>query len=154
MEGIMKTLMAAMHAARIDPPPEGLPARCANAMARRRQLCGAHRMDEHSVLHAVVSEFLCEWNVIRRPVAEPHLSLSSHGAEQALRHWVISRTTSHGARAEEGSRVCLGFPGLPHRNQSPSRSIRLAGPRHRHRRRAQRLAVPRDPRHPGNRAGE
>jgi hypothetical protein len=29
MEGLMKTLMAAIYAARIDPPPEGLPARYA-----------------------------------------------------------------------------------------------------------------------------
>ncbi len=75
MEGLMKTLMAAMYAARIDPPAEGLPARYANEIVR-------------------------------------------------LRHWVISRT------------------------------IRLAVPRHRHRRRSQRLAAPYDPRHSGNRVGE
>ena len=105
MEGIMKALMAVMHAARIDPLPEGLPARCANAMARLRYLCEAHRMDEHSVLRSVVREFLYEGNVILRPVAEPHLPLSNNAAEQVLRHWVISPTISHGTRSEEGSRA-------------------------------------------------
>jgi len=43
--------------------------------------------------------------LILRPVAEPHLPLSNNAAEQALRHWVISRTISHGTRSEEGSRA-------------------------------------------------
>ena len=105
MEGLMKTLMAAIYAARIDPPPEGLPARYANAIERLRHLCEAHRMDDHSVLRSVVREFLYDWNVILRPVAEPHLPLSNNAAEQALRHWVISRYISHGTRSEEGSRT-------------------------------------------------
>jgi transposase len=105
MEGILKTLMAAIYAARIDPPPEGLPARYANDIERLRHLCEAHRMDDHSVLRSVVREFLYDWNVILRPVAEPHLPLSNNAAEQALRHWVISRTISHGTRSEAGSRA-------------------------------------------------
>ncbi|HNG14977.1 MAG TPA: transposase, partial [Accumulibacter sp.] len=74
MEGIMKTLMAAIYAARIDPPPEGLPVRYANEIERLRHLCEAHQMDDHSVLHRVVREFLYDWDVILRPVAEPMLS--------------------------------------------------------------------------------
>jgi len=105
MEGLMKTLMAAIYAARIDPPPEGLPARYAKAIERLRHLCEAHRRDDHSVLRSVVREFLYDWNVILRPVAEPHLPLSNNAAEQALRHWVISRYISHGTRSEEGSRA-------------------------------------------------
>ena len=62
-------------------------------------------MDDHSLLRSVVREFLYDWNVILRPVAEPHLPLSNNAAEQALRHWVISRTISHGTRSEEGSRA-------------------------------------------------
>ena len=50
-------------------------------------------------------EFLYDWNMILRPVAKPHLPLSNNAAEQALRHWVISRTISHGTRSEEGSRA-------------------------------------------------
>ncbi|WP_434735332.1 IS66 family transposase [Accumulibacter sp.] len=105
MEGIMKTLMAAIYAARIDPPPEGLPARYANEIKRLRYLCEAHQTDQHSVLRGVVREFLYDWDVILRPVAEPHLPPSNNAAEQALRHWVISRAISHGTRSEEGSRA-------------------------------------------------
>ena len=101
----LKHLMAAIYAARIDPPPEGLPARYPNDIERLRHLCEVHRMDEHSVLRSVVREFLYDWNVILRPVAEPHLPLSNNAAEQALRHWVISRTISHGTRSEDGSPV-------------------------------------------------
>jgi transposase len=57
------------------------------------------------VLRSVVREFLYDWNVILRPLAEPHLPLSNNAAEQALRHWVISRYISHGTRSEEGSRA-------------------------------------------------
>ena len=104
MEGLMKTLMAAIYAVRIDPPAEGLPARYANEIVRLRHLCEAHRMDDHSVVRSVVREFLYDWDVILRPVAEPRLPLSNNAAEQALRHWVISRYISHGTRSEEGSR--------------------------------------------------
>ncbi|HPU80457.1 transposase [Accumulibacter sp.] len=70
-----------------------------------QHLCEAHQMDPHSVLRGVVREFLYDWHVILRPVAEPHLPLSNNAAEQALRHWVISRYISHGTRSEEGSRA-------------------------------------------------
>ena len=105
MEGIMKTLMAAIYTARTDPPPEALPARYANEIERLRHLCEAHRMDDHSVLHRFVREFLYDWNVILRPVAEPHLPLSNNAAEEALRHWVNSRCISHSTRCEERSRA-------------------------------------------------
>jgi len=105
MEGIMKTLMVAIYPARIDPPPEALPSRYANEIERLRHLCEAHRMDDHSVLHSFVREFLYDWNVILRPFAEPHLPLFNNAAEPALRHWAISRTISHGTRSEEGSRA-------------------------------------------------
>lgn len=57
-------------------------------------------MDDHPALRSVVREFLYDWKVILRPLAELHLPLSNNAAEQALRHWVISRTISHGTRSE------------------------------------------------------
>ncbi|WP_287670877.1 transposase [Accumulibacter sp.] len=105
MEAILKTLMAAIYAARIEPPPEGLPVRYAADIARLQKLCEAHQMDDHPALRSVVREFLYDWKVILRPLAEPHLPLSNNAAEQALRHWVISRTISHGTRSEAGSRA-------------------------------------------------
>ncbi|SBT07620.1 hypothetical protein ACCAA_470008 [Candidatus Accumulibacter aalborgensis] len=62
-------------------------------------------MDDHKVLRSVVREFLYDWDVILRPIAEPHLPLSNNAAEQVLRHWVIARNISHGTRSEEGSRA-------------------------------------------------
>jgi transposase len=79
--------------------------RYAADIERLRHLCEAHRMDDHPALRSVVREFLYDWNVILRPVAEPHLPLSNNAAEQALRHWVIARYLSHGTRSEEGSRA-------------------------------------------------
>ena len=105
MEGLMQTLMDAIYAARIDSPPEGLPVRYAVDIARLRHLCEAHRMDARPALRSVVREFLYDWDVILRPVAEPHLPLSNNAAEQALRHWVIARYISHGTRSEAGSRA-------------------------------------------------
>jgi transposase len=105
LEGLMKTLMDAIYAARIDPPPEGLPLLYAAAIERLRHLCETHRMDDHQLLRNVVREFLYDWEVILRPVAEPHLPLSNNAAEQALRHWVIARLISHGTRSEAGSRA-------------------------------------------------
>jgi transposase len=104
-EVLMKTLMAAIYAARIDPPPEGLPDCYANEIKRLRHLCEAHQMDQHSALRGVVRGTLYDWHAILRPVAEPHLPLSNNAAEQALRHGVIARCISHGTRSEEGSRA-------------------------------------------------
>ena len=105
MEGILKALMAAIYAARTDPAPQALPERYAADIKRLRHLCEAHQMDEHPALRSVVREFLYDWKVILRPLAEPHLPLSNNAAEQALRHWVISRYISHGTRSEQGSRA-------------------------------------------------
>jgi len=105
MEGILKALMAAIYAARTDPPPQALPERYAADIKRLRHLCEAHQMDDHPALRSVVREFLYDWKVILRPLAEPHLPLSNNAAEQALRHWVISRYISHGTRSEQGSRA-------------------------------------------------
>ena len=105
MEGLLKTLMAAIYAARIDPPTQALPERYAKQVKRLRQLCERHQTDEHAALRSVVREFLCDWKVILRPLAEPLLPLSNNAAEQALRHWVIARRISHGTRSEAGSRA-------------------------------------------------
>jgi transposase len=105
MEGLLTALMAAIYAARIDPPPQALPERYAAEVERLRHLCEVHRTDQHPALRSVVREFLYDWKVILRPLAEPLLPLSNNAAEQALRHWVISRHISHGTRSEEGSRA-------------------------------------------------
>ncbi len=105
MEGILTALMDAIYAARLEPPPQALPERYAVEVKRLRHLCEVHRTDEHPALRRVVREFLYDWKVILRPLAEPLLPLSNNAAEHALRHWVISRNISHGTRSEEGTRA-------------------------------------------------
>ena len=105
MEGLMQTLMDAIYAARIDPPPEVLPFLYAADIERLQKRCEAHWNDDHSALRSVAREFLYDWKVILRPLAEPHLPLSNNAAEQALRHWVIARYISHGTRSEAGARA-------------------------------------------------
>jgi len=73
--------MAAIYAARIDPPSEGLPVRYAADSARLQKLCEAHQMKDHPALRSVVREFLYDRKVILRPLAEPHLPLSNNAAE-------------------------------------------------------------------------
>jgi transposase len=105
MEAILTALMAAIYAARLDPPPQALSERYAAEVKRLQHLCEVHQTDQHPALRSVVREFLYDWKVIIRPLAEPLLPLSNNAAEQALRHWVISRRISHGTCSEEGSRV-------------------------------------------------
>ena len=105
MEGLMHTLEDAIYAARIDLPPEGLPFLYAAQVDRLKSLCTVHWSDAHSALRSVAREFLYDWEVIMRPLGEPHLPLSNNAAEQALRHWVIARNISHGTRCEAGTRA-------------------------------------------------
>ena len=53
MEGLMHTLKDAIYAARIDPPPEGLPFLYATHVDRLKSLCTAHWSDAHPALRSV-----------------------------------------------------------------------------------------------------
>jgi len=105
MEGLMKALMVAIYEARETTPVVPLPQRHGTDIERLRHLCESNQDDVHDPLRQVAREFLYDWDVILRPVAEPHLPLSNNAAEQALRHWVISRRISHGTRSSAGSRA-------------------------------------------------
>ncbi|WP_244857282.1 IS66 family transposase [Aromatoleum bremense] len=103
MAGILKRLQAAVYAARATSPP--LPQCHAADIAQLRRLCERHRDDPHAVVGSLAREFLNDWDVILRPLDEPHLPLTNNAAEQALRHWVIARRISHGTRSATGSRA-------------------------------------------------
>lgn len=105
MEGLMMSLMVAIYEARESPPTVPLPQRHKTDIERLQHLCESNQDDVHDSLRQVAREFLYDWDVILRPVAEPHLPLSNNAAEQALRHWVISRRISHGTRSSAGSRA-------------------------------------------------
>jgi len=53
----------------------------------------------------LAGEFLNDWEVILRQVAEPNLPLTNNPAESALRPMVIARDISHGTRCASGSRA-------------------------------------------------
>lgn len=107
MHAVLCTLMEAIYAARAVPDQKNgvLASRYGADIAHLRALCERYRDDANDKLRALAREFLHDWDVIVRQVAEPHLPLTNNAAEQALRHWVIARRISMGTRSEAGSRA-------------------------------------------------
>jgi hypothetical protein len=106
MHAVLCTLMEAIYAARAPGQENGeLASRYAADITHLRTLCERHRDDANEKLRSLAREFLLDWDVIVRQVAEPHLPLTNNAAEQALRHWVIARRISMGTRSEAGSRA-------------------------------------------------
>lgn len=72
------------------PPPAGscaaMPAVTHAALvAQLHQLCLEHRDASHKALREVLREFLNDWQVIVRPLADPRLPLTNNAAERQLR---------------------------------------------------------------------
>ena len=87
-----------------DPPGPASAAALAGVIEALRDLCERHRDDPHDKLRELGREFLLDWQVIMRPLAEPQLPLTNNAAERALRHYVIARRISHGTRTPVTSR--------------------------------------------------
>ena len=105
MLGHFEGLKTAIYAARgVDPPPQLPSAGVAPVIEALRDLCERHRDDRHDKLRELAREFLLDWAVIMRPLAEPHLPLTKNAAERALGHYVIARRISHGTRTPTSSR--------------------------------------------------
>jgi transposase len=102
----LQTLKRAIYAARsADPPPREQPVLLeAQTLQTLHRLCESLREHGHEPLRAFAREMLLDWEVIMRPLSQPHLPLTNNEAERALRHHVISRRISHGTRTPEGSR--------------------------------------------------
>ena len=105
MLAILTRLVEAVLSARESPPPGALAELHAGDIRRLRALCEMHRDDGHKKLRALAGEFLNDWEVILRQVAEPNLPLTNNPAESALRPLVIARDISHGTRCASGSRA-------------------------------------------------
>jgi transposase len=105
MLDILTKLVEAVLSARASPPPEALTDLHAVDIRRLRELCERHRDDGHKKLRELAGEFLNDWEVILRQVAEPNLPLTNNPAESALRPMVIARDISHGTRCASGSRA-------------------------------------------------
>ena len=98
-------LQNAVYAARASPQLPAPSEMYAGEIACFKVLCEQHRDDQHHGVRAVVREFLLDWEVIVRQLAQPHLPLTNNEAERSLRHWVIARSLSHGTRTASGSRA-------------------------------------------------
>lgn len=101
---LLKTLMAAVYAAR-EGPPVDLPAHYAAELADLRATCERLKDHAHDKTRAFAVELLNDWEAILRVLHHPELPLTNNEAERALRHWVIFRKISHGTRTPTGSRT-------------------------------------------------
>jgi len=105
MLDILTKLVEAVLSARESPPPEALTDLHAGDIRRLHELCEGYRDDSQKKLSELAGEFLNDWEVILRQVAEPNLPLTNNPAESALRPMVIARDISHGTRCASGSRA-------------------------------------------------
>jgi transposase len=113
MLALFDQLMAAVFEARqrLAQAPPGDPNKSvappavthAHLVEQLHQLCQRHRDDANKALREVAREFLNDWDVIVRPLADPMLPLTNNAAERQLRHYVIARRISYGTRTPVGS---------------------------------------------------
>ena len=75
----------------------------AQQVGELKALCEKYRDAKHAALRAIAREFLNDWDVIMRVLADPLLPLTNNAAERQLRHWVIARRISFGTRNLVGS---------------------------------------------------
>jgi len=99
---LFEDLMRAVFEARESqgPPPSMTHAA---QIEQLRQLCEQHRDARSKALRELAREFLLDWDVIVRPLADPRLPLTNNAAERQLRHFVIARRISYGTRTAVGS---------------------------------------------------
>ena len=102
---LLDTLMAAIKAAREDPPDEQLPQLYRDLLHHYRLECERMRESTHKKARALAVEMLNDWEALFRVLEYPHLPLTNNEAERALRHWVILRRICYGTKTPEGSRV-------------------------------------------------
>lgn len=74
-----------------------------------RRLCEQYQHAPQERVGALAREFLNDWEVVMRPLSEPHLPLTNNHGERQIRHHVLARLISHGTRSDTGTRAyaCL-----------------------------------------------
>jgi hypothetical protein len=68
-------------------------------------LCLDHWDSPHEKTRALAREFINDWDAIWAILDYPLLPITNNVAEQALRHWVITRRITFGTRTPQGSRA-------------------------------------------------
>jgi transposase len=101
----LEVLMEAVYQAREGPPGIPLTQIHAECLEMFRSFCEQYWDAEHKKTRELAREFLFDWDAIWAVLDYPWLPLTNNEAEQALRHWVISRRISFGTRTPEGSRA-------------------------------------------------
>jgi transposase len=103
----LERLIEAVYAACEGPPELAAPlaTRYRNDLQTLREACRARLGHAHDKTRALAVEFFNDWDAIFRVLEHPHLPLTNNDAERALRHWVIARRISQGARTPQGSHV-------------------------------------------------
>lgn len=101
---IMNLLISGIYEARGDPSIE-LVDRYAEQLAGLKSLCQTYRDHEHEKTKKLARELLNDWDAIWNVLRYPGMPITNNIAEQALRHWVISRKISQGTRTKQGSRA-------------------------------------------------
>jgi hypothetical protein len=97
--------MRAVYRAREGRPALGLHEQYAEHLAEFKVLCESRWYGEHQKTQEIAREFLNDWKAIWIVLQYPQMPLTNNQAEQALRHWVISRRISYGTRTEQASRA-------------------------------------------------
>lgn len=86
-------------------PHTNLKTEFADQLEELKAWCEQHRDRPHEKTRQLARELLNDWDAIWTVLEYPELPLTNNIAEQALRHWVISRKISHGTRTQQGSRA-------------------------------------------------
>jgi len=86
-------------------PKANLKEEFADQLAELKVWCEQHRDSTHQKTRQLARELLNDWEAIWTVLDHPELPLTNNIAEQALRHWVISRKISYGTRTNQGSRA-------------------------------------------------
>ena len=99
----MNLFISGIYEARGDPAID-LMERYAKELEELKSLCEKYRDHDHEKTKKLARELLNDWDAIWNVLRYPQLPITNNLAEQALRHWVISRKISYGTRTMQGSR--------------------------------------------------
>lgn len=104
---LIESLLAQVYQAREgpDPPEPDLYVQNREALDAFNNLCVDHWYCAHEKTRQLAREFTHDWEAIWAILEYPLLPITNNLAEQALRHWVISRRISFGTRTSQGSKA-------------------------------------------------
>jgi hypothetical protein len=101
---LIKDLLCQIYEAREGPqPPPDLYQKNRVKLDAFNTLCVDHWGCVHEKTRQLAVEFTRDWDAIWAVLEFPLLPITNNWAEQALRHWVLSRRISQGTRTEQGS---------------------------------------------------